>query len=294
MAEDRTQHLTSACQHIPQFLELGKAITRPTTADGQACSRSRWCLRSTRATTVGLSQTTATPPTIRRTAALITDQITRVDITTITITRHTVGIRDTSCLATESRIPRLFKCNHFSISQSRVKPRTGLTRFNEYAIVRFCSFRSVDVPAVLAFGLRILMLLALAAHAAFGCCLHHQHQSHDGCGLPGASKSLLASPDLSSSVCCSHDHDDEDTGHDDTPQPCRDSDDCNEPSCSYVTAKTVSFCDLHLSIVSLDSILSHDTVSLSTASRLAGAELQGRAVFDSPDDHCVTQSSWQL
>lgn len=91
----------------------------------------------------------------------------------------------------------------------------------------------------------LLALIAFTVHAVFGCCVHHHHHTF--------SKDCVV--ELASEACCHNhgaekhetehhgcsDHGDQHSSHNDSPvAPCDGSHDCNEPSCSFISASTCS------------------------------------------------------
>jgi hypothetical protein len=105
---------------------------------------------------------------------------------------------------------------------------------------------------VFAAAANLLALIAFTVHAVFGCCVHHHHHAlTETCVV-----------ELASDTCChehdSHEHetatghhgctshDDQHSSPSDSPAaPCDGSHDCNEPSCSFISASSSSLTDIN-------------------------------------------------
>jgi len=153
----------------------------------------------------------------------------------------------------------------------------------------------------------ILNLAAFVAHAVFGCCGHHQHDSHQGCCSSTACQ--VAS---GSNLACCHDsvasHDHAVSGevfsseqfvasaNDDCPsdQPCR-SGGCDEGRCSFVSSSSDSnvLPDTLTCVVAIWQFQSQkpdaDTSSFSWQRRNTS-----RLRWDTSQSLCAALQSWQI
>ena len=153
---------------------------------------------------------------------------------------------------------------------------------------------------------RWIMLLSFAAHAALGCCIHHEHAGcHDQALRAGpASVSSVEKSPLSNHCCCHHSsaaskfaQPNETSLPGSEPVPEHDDDDaCNEAICSFLLASpTTGQLDSTNLLLSLDWVASSPTkADLLASANIAVWRTDASRPLVSLNQFCAWQSSWQL
>lgn len=151
---------------------------------------------------------------------------------------------------------------------------------------------------------RWIMLLSFAAHAALGCCIHHEHACRHGQALQPSAADPIAVTSHSVGHCCSHHRlgaqggiaSEESSFPVDEPVPAHHDDNCDEATCSFLSAASSSsqFDESNL-ILSLDWIDSSSTkvdqLALANNSVWRTSAIQS---FVPLKQFCAWQNSWQL
>ena len=109
---------------------------------------------------------------------------------------------------------------------------------------------STWISFVFVTAINLLTLLAFSVHAVFGCCVHHQHDSHSeschtvkqavDCGHSHIAKVDNNHDSVKHNGCCHDEHSSTaselSVGHESQSAPCDGSHDCKEPRCNFVAA----------------------------------------------------------
>ncbi len=158
-------------------------------------------------------------------------------------------------------------------------------------------------------AINLLTLFAFSVHAVFGCCVHHQHDSHSeschtvnqaaGCGHSHNARVDNNHDSVKHEGCCHDDHGtfaEQGVGHESESVPCNGSHDCNEPRCNFVAAAPETqnvLGSVSLMVSHVGDQLTFCQFSLSTcSSRLrqfeAASPHYGALIY------CALLQSWQI
>ena len=159
-------------------------------------------------------------------------------------------------------------------------------------------------------AINLLTLLAFSVHAVFGCCVHHQHDSHSeschvmqeavGCGHSHNAKAVNNHDSVRHEGCCDDDHgataSEQAVGHESESLPCNGSHDCDEPRCNFVAAapETQDVLDsVSLMVAHFGDQLTFCQFCLpTTSSRLRCFEAS--SPHSSARNYCALLQSWQI
>lgn len=160
-------------------------------------------------------------------------------------------------------------------------------------------------------SINLLTLLAFSVHAVFGCCVHHQHDSHSeschtvkqavDCGHSHNAKADNNHDSVKHEECCHNDHgttaSDEGVGHESESVPCNGSHDCDEPRCNFVAAFPVTqgvLDSVSLMVANVGDQLTFCQFCLPTTSSSRLRYFEAASPHSSALIRCALLQSWQI
>lgn len=179
-------------------------------------------------------------------------------------------------------------------------------RYNYQVFPKLTWISFVFVPAI-----NFLTLIAFSVHAVFGCCVHHQHDSHSelchtvkqsaGCGHSHNAKVDSNHDSVKHEGCCHDEHGDtasqQGVGNESESVPCNGSHDCNEPRCNFVAAapETQDVLDsVSLMVEHVGDQLTFCQFCLPTTSSSRLRYFEAASPHSSALIHCALLQSWQI
>lgn len=179
-------------------------------------------------------------------------------------------------------------------------------RYNQWVFPKSTWISFVFVTAI-----NLLTLLAFSVHAVFGCCVHHQHDSHSeschtvnqaaGCGHSHNARVDNNHDSAKQEGCCHDDHGatlaEQGVGYESESEPCNGSHDCKEPRCNFVAATSETQIVLGSASLIVEHVgdqLTFCQFCLSTTSSSRLRYFEAASPHSSALIHCALLQSWQI